>query len=337
MKMFNQILQNLNLKDEDKLKFLFVSLMAVLAFWGRQPEVSTFAVSEEAVRLRVEVAGSQPLQKISREPARAAQAAAVAVQLQELLPYRQNWDLGDPVLNVKSALARSLSNNLEMYQLHADVRWPLASLTKLMSAVVASEEVGLEKVALISETAVAAEGIAGNFRAGESYTISDLVKAMLLVSSNDAATAIAEFYGTENFVNRMQMKARELGMHQTTFVDPTGISFLNQGTITDLEKLVRYIDEYHPEIFQITASKDGVLVEKTKGVERILLNINAFVGSRPDFIGGKTGFTNEANGNLISLFNYRGYKLLFIVLGTDDRFGQTDLLYNWVKEVYAFN
>jgi D-alanyl-D-alanine carboxypeptidase len=163
------------------------------------------------------------------------------------------------------------------------------------------------------------------------------VKAMLLVSSNDAATAIAEFYGTENFVNRMQMKARELKMHQTTFVDPTGISFLNQGTVADLEKLVRYIDERHPNLLQITASKEGMLREMTRGNERILLNINAFVGTRPDFIGGKTGFTNEANGNLISLFNYRGYKLLFIVLGTDDRFGQTDLLYNWVKEVYAFN
>lgn len=338
MKMINQILQNLNLKDEDKLKFLFVSLMVVLAFAGRRAEVeSELAASGKAAPLQAVVTRSSSVRKIPQDSARTTQAAAAAMQFQELFPYRQNWEMGDPALHVKAAMAKSLNNNLEMYQLNADTRWPLASLTKLMSAVVAAEDVGFDKLATISETAVLAEGIAGNFQVGESYAIGDLVKAMLLVSSNDAATAVAEFYGTENFVNRMQMKARELGMGQSTFVDPTGISFLNQGTIADLEKLVRYIDERYPDLLKITASREGALLERTKGVERTLLNINAFVGTRPDFIGGKTGFTNEANGNLISLFNYRGYKLLFIVLGTNDRFGQTDILYNWVKEAFAFN
>jgi len=338
MNMLNQILQNLNLKEEDKLKFLFVSLMAVLAFMGRHNEGGEPALRASASPLQVAVTEHFSPRADLPEPARNSQTAAVTAQFQELLPYRHNWDVNEPVLRAKAAMARSLNNNLAMYQFNSDVRWPLASLTKLMTAVVAVEDVGLEKVASVSETAVATEGIAGAFQAGESYVVGDLVKAMLLVSSNDAVMAIAEFYGTENLVQRMQMKARELGMSQTTFVDPTGISFLNQGTIADLEKLVRYIDERHSNLFAITASKEGMLFEKTKRIERKLLNINAFAGgSRTDFAGGKTGFTNEANGNLISLFNYRGYKLLFIVLGTDDRFGQTDLLYNWVKEAFAFN
>ena len=76
-----------------------------------------------------------------------------------------------------------------------------------MSAVITIEDVGLNKEVDISEFAIASEGVAGKFEAGEKYLAGELVKAMLLVSSNDAAAAIAEFYGKDNFVKQMQSKA----------------------------------------------------------------------------------------------------------------------------------
>ena len=123
---------------------------------------------------------------------------------------------------------------------------------------------------------------------------------------------------------------------QTSFSDPTGLSYLNQGTIEDLSKLVRYIYKNHPEIFQITANAKVSIFEETKKISKELTNINNYT-ARPEFFGGKTGFTDQAKSNLITIFNYQGHKLLLIVLGTRDRFGQTDLLYNWIKNTFVFN
>ena len=251
--------------------------------------------------------------------------------------YRKNFDFAEPALKVKAAVAKDLESETDFYRLNSGERWPLASLTKLMTAVIAREEVGINKITAISKSAVASEGPAGNLEVDEQYSVEDLIKTMILVSSNDAAEAIAEFYGTEKFVDAMQIKSSLLEMSQTTFVDPTGISFLNQSAIEDLEKLVSYIYSKHPEIFEISRQPKTVISEKTKAIKKELLNINNFVfNGHPDFLGGKTGFTDQAGGNLISIFNHQGHKILIIVLGTDDRFGETEKLYNWIKEAYGF-
>ncbi|MBI4991632.1 MAG: D-alanyl-D-alanine carboxypeptidase [Candidatus Harrisonbacteria bacterium] len=328
---------------DDQLKFLFVALMVAMAFWGRgdRNDLEKTALQEN-IKTTSLAAQVQPVfihtKSFLLKPSSIGQSGSlVDAPIKETVPYRKDWNIADPELKVKAAAVRDLDYGSDFYSSNADVRWPLASLTKLMSAVIATEDIGLEKRVVISESAIAAEGISGNLEVGEQYSAGDLVKAMLVVSSNDAATAVGEFYGLDNFVKKMRDKAVELRMDQTVFADPTGISYLNQGSIEDLEKLVKYIDKNHPEIFKITTNQKVDLRELTKGISKELLNINGFASSRPDFIGGKTGFTNEANGNLISLFNYQGHRILIIVLGTDDRFGQTDILYNWVKEEYEFN
>ena len=184
---------------------------------------------------------------------------------------------------------------------------------------------------------MATEGIAGNLQLGGQYSVSDLVKAMLVLSSNRAAMAVADSYGFPQFVEKMRVKAVSLNMAQTDLIEPTGLSSGNQSTIGDLEKLISYIYKNHPEIFVITRQKTVVLSELAKNRSEEFLNINAFAQSRNDFWGGKTGYTDQAGGNLITIFEHEGRKLLFIVLGTDDRFGQTDLLYNWAKRAFSFN
>lgn len=245
-------------------------------------------------------------------------------------PIRTDWTLIEPALKVKSAVAKDLDSGVDMYRLNSEERWAFASLTKLMTAVIALENVGADNTVTISEEVMKVDGVAGNIRLGEKYKVRELVTAMLTVSSNKAAAAIADFYGDQKFTDEMQMKASALGMMSTTFVEPTGLSFLNQGSVSDLEKLVSYIYENHPEIFEITRQK----VAEFHGTK--LLNINSFAQSRSDFWGGKTGYTDKAGGNLISIFSHENRKLLFIVLGTDDRFGQTDLMYNWVKKAFIF-
>lgn len=206
----------------------------------------------------------------------------------------------------QSALARELHGETVFYELNSRQRWPIASLTKLMTAVVALEKLGTTK------------------------EVSDLVKGMMLISSNEAADQLATQHGQENFVNAMNDKARELEMRQTSFFDASGLSFLNQSTVTDLYKLVNYITLKHPQVFQWSREKELMI----GGLK--YTNINKFVG-RKDFLGGKTGYTDEASGNLISIFSTSKKPMLIIVLGAPDkieRFEQTKNLLEWISQYY---
>lgn len=202
-------------------------------------------------------------------------------------------------------------------------RWPIASLTKLMTAVVALEAIPANEVITISEEAIATEGISGSFTAGEKFKLNDLLKTMMLVSSNDAAAAIAAHIGEDEFIAAMNKKANDLGLTDTGFVDPTGLSVKNQSTVIDLLRLTEYVRNFKPEILAMTKKTKDTIVEVKTGKRRTVVNINTFAG-RSDFLGGKTGSTPEAGGNLISVFKVAGEPKIIIVLGALDRFAETE-------------
>jgi|SRR3989344_603937 len=326
--------------NHNQLKIVFVLSMVVFAVIAKvdRDDLRKTAIQDTISDTSL-VAAAKPIVSNSKKFPQASDLLDSVKTSPSMLPfYQRNWDIPEPQLQVKAALVSDISEEGDiLFRWQSNNYWPLASLTKLMAAVIAIEEVGFDKIVTISETAVSAEGIAGNFSPEEQYSVSDLVRAMMMVSSNDAASAIAEFYGANAFVDRMQIKAAALGMGQTTFADPTGLSFLNQGTAEDLEKLVGYIYNKHPVIFKMTAEKTAIISEKISRISRQLVNINPFSATKPDFRGGKTGFTDQAGSNLISLFDQDGHTILVIVLGTQDRFGQTELLYNWFKKAYIFN
>ncbi|MDP3998989.1 MAG: serine hydrolase [bacterium] len=240
-----------------------------------------------------------------------------------------------PATNVQAALVEDLDTGTDLFDLKSDARWPIASVTKLMTIVIALENVGRDKHIPISEKAFNTEGESGKFKIGEIYKTGDLIKASLVVSSNDAAQAIADFYGESNFISAMAEKAGALGMSQTNFSEVTGLSFLNQSTARDLEKLVKYILKTHPDIFDTTRLKEVVITDVNNNNGKTLTNINVFAG-RPDFLGGKTGFIDAAGKNQISIFQHQGHRILIIVFGAEIRFEQTELLYNWMKSAYTF-
>ncbi len=242
----------------------------------------------------------------------------------------RDWGVLDPKVDVAAALVKDLDSGYIFWNKDSSHRWPIASLTKLMTAIVALEQLDTSKEIIVSQNAVTVAGGAGDLKINGSYKIDDLLKIMLLASSNNAATALAEaYFSSEEFVKVMQTKARELGMSQTTLFDPTGLSVSNQSNSNDLAMLANYILKNHPEIFKITTQKNY----------KDIKNINLFAG-RPDFLGGKTGFLEEAGGNLISIFKYKdgkfNFPLLIVVLGSKDRFNDTQVLLDWIKEAYSF-
>lgn len=258
---------------------------------------------------------STPEQEIKSEP---------PVKENLSLQKSNNIEIKQPAISAEVALVKYLDSNVSIFEFNAYKHWPIASLTKLMTAVVFIENGDLNKEITINKDILETEGEAGNFKIGEIFKAEDLIKAMLIVSSNDAAVALAKTKGF-SFIGLMNQKAKEINMNGTNFDDPTGLSFLNQSRVSDLAKLVSYIYYNHPEIFEITREKTAEIFDFNSGTKRILVNSNTFAG-QPDFIGGKSGYTDVSNGNLISFFNKNNRPVLIIVLGSEDKFGDTERL-----------
>ncbi|MEK7553127.1 MAG: hypothetical protein AAB504_00325, partial [Patescibacteria group bacterium] len=147
---------------------------------------------------------------------------------------------------------------------------------------------------------------------------------------NDAAVALAEEEGKENFSALMNQKAKELGMKDTYYEESTGLSFLNQSTADDLTKLAAYIYNNHPQILEISRQKQVEITELKSKKSRKLLNINRLAG-QPDFIGGKTGYIDESGRNLVAFFNKDNKIILTVVLGAENAFDETKKMLNCYK------
>ena len=233
-------------------------------------------------------------------------------------------------LKSRTALIKYIDYNFNLFAFNSQKRWPIASVSKLMTSVIALEKIGKEKEITISASAVATEGTTGGFKEGEIFKIEDLIKAMMVVSSNDAAVALAEEEGKENFSALMNQKAKELGMKDTYYEESTGLSFLNQSTADDLTKLAAYIYNNHPQILEISRQKQVEITELKSKKSRKLLNINRLAG-QPDFIGGKTGYIDESGRNLVAFFNKDNKIILTVVLGAENAFDETKKMLNCYK------
>ncbi|HBI25603.1 MAG: D-alanyl-D-alanine carboxypeptidase [Candidatus Wolfebacteria bacterium GW2011_GWC2_39_22] len=238
-------------------------------------------------------------------------------------------------VSAREGLVSYLNTDTTLFDRKTEGRWPIASITKLMTAIVATE-LEMEKQTIeITEAMRATEGEAGNFKTGERVSGTDLLVSMLLVSSNDAAEAFAQTYGRDAFVRRMNTKAQELRMHNTHYTDPSGLSPMNQSTPNDLYTLAGYLYTAHPDLLKITQQKKATITDLATNRKRVLATINEFAGQalfansgRVTFVGGKTGYIAEAegNGNLLTVFTYNKQPFVIVVLGSPDRFGETRTL-----------
>jgi D-alanyl-D-alanine carboxypeptidase len=128
----------------------------------------------------------------------------------------------------------------------------------------------------------------------------------------------------------MKNQAVAWGMFNTYFGDPTGLSSANQSTLDDLEIFMGHIWREYPGILAYSKNSIKTLTDSVTGKPVVIYAINKFA-SRPDFLGGKTGYTDIAKENLISVFNVNNRTVLTIILGSDDRFGDTEILLGWAK------
>ncbi len=318
--------------------FLFTGiLLALVLFFNTDSDAKNDLSYQENIKNSSLTASAKSLTFNSSEEFVKDQKdnSALKSENEEKKPIKKE-SIGNPVLTTEVAFVKDLESKKELFGLSTEKRWPIASITKLITGIVALEKISPDKIVPISQSAIDIDDSKlGNLSAGENYSIKDLVKIMLFISNNKAATAIAEFYGQEKFIDEMNLEAKKIGMTQTEFSDPTGLSFQNQSTTEDLTKLTEYILKEKPEIFEYVKSKEMWAVELKSNLTKFFTNINYFSG-REDFLGGKTGFIDSSGENLLSVFNYQGHKILVIVLGSENRFSDTETLFEWVKKSYEF-
>lgn len=247
--------------------------------------------------------------------------------------FRRVGGTPPPAIAVQAALVADLTTGTQFMSENATERWPLASVTKLMTATVVLDKLDPAQKITITEDAFNADTSEKNLHVGDTYTVTDLLRFLLLPSSNVAAEALADAYGRAQFIAEMNARAAAWGMTDTHYADPSGLSVGSQSTATDLVFLAQKIYADYPEILEITRTPQVMVTELGSGAQVAVKNINEFSGEA-DFIGGKTGYTDQADGNLLSLFSYQGHPIVVIVLGTDEnaRFPNTEALYNWFTE-----
>lgn len=215
-----------------------------------------------------------------------------------------------------------------IFEKNADKKRAIASITKLITALVAEEIYQSDQILFVSKRAVEQENQAGQLRAGEALSVNQLMHIMLIESSNDAAFALAEGIternstttNKEHFVYLMNKKAREIGLKNTFFNNPSGLNGMeNYSTAYDLVKLASYILKNHPEIFEITRYQSWrAIYPNGKTHHYITENTNKLLEEIPGIIGGKTGYTEEAGGCMILILRRSDNNhLINVILGAD--------------------
>ncbi len=220
-------------------------------------------------------------------------------------------------INSPAYIAVDLTTGKTLLSKNPDQARPVASVTKMMNAVVARENIDENQTITLTGEILKPLGNTPVLYAGLEITAENLLKAALIQSSNDAAEALAEIKGKETFVAMMNQKAKDLGMANTAFYDACGLDTRNHSTPADLAKLVDYVYKNHSEIFAIGKSNDFWLPDKT-GTWMKFQNVNNFYPLAA-FVGGKTGYLVEAKQTIASVFKVNGKPVAIVVLYSTNR------------------
>ena len=225
----------------------------------------------------------------------------------------------------KSALLMDVGTGQVLYEQNAHQPLPPASVTKIMTMLLIMEAIdsgviGYDDTVTVSETAAAKGGSQVYLKVGEQMTVQDMLKAIAVSSANDCACAMAEHLcGSEGaFVERMNQRAKELGMEHTHFVNCTGLdddpaAAQHLTCAWDIGLVSRELLGKHPDIQKFTT----IWMDSLRGGTFGLSNTNKMVRFYPGCTGLKTGFTSAAGYCLSASAEREGLHLVAVVMGCD--------------------
>ncbi|OGZ65801.1 MAG: hypothetical protein A3C50_00905 [Candidatus Staskawiczbacteria bacterium RIFCSPHIGHO2_02_FULL_43_16] len=232
-------------------------------------------------------------------------------------------------ISAQSYLVVDVDSNTVISQKNITQSHSIASITKLMNALVAVENTSGNESIILQEEMLKPQGYSPSLFLKLTVTVKNLLKASLIQSTNDAAQALTYVVGNDKFIRLMNGRARQLGMDDTYFYDAHGLDPSNRSTVVDITKLLTYLYNNHPDILEITKENDFQLPDPT-GKLLTFKNLNAF--SRvAEFIGGKTGYLPQARQSFAGLFDLNGKTVAIVLLYSNNRQTDTQKLIDWVK------
>jgi D-alanyl-D-alanine carboxypeptidase (penicillin-binding protein 5/6) len=252
----------------------------------------------------------------------------------------------NPNIQAKSAYLLDVESSYPLFAKNENEQVPIASTTKLMTAVIARKTYQLTDIATTSERAASINGSKILLRVGEKMDVKSLLTGLLIQSGNDAAMALAEHMGLEAFVAAMNDEAAFLGMTGTVFKDPAGLDDQGHSTARDLAILAAYVirDDVIQSIVQTTqttvTSSDGSRIHAIESSNRLIKSDHPLYV--PEATGLKTGFTPDAGHCLVASATKNGRAIVSVILHTNNASNEASAqesrkLLNWGFATYSWD
>lgn len=244
-----------------------------------------------------------------------------------------------PVIEAHSSIAMDNQTGEILYEKSAHERRQIASITKLMTAIIILEENDLNSVVTVSAKANGEDGSQMFLRTGEKITVENLLYGLIINSANDAAITLAEFNAetVDKFVEKMNQKALSLGLINTHFQNPVGFDHRqNYSSAYDVAKLSRYA--YQKQFIQKAAEIKELKIQSVdQAYTHELESTNELLGSYLNIKGLKTGHTDQAGLCLVSIAeNDQYHDIITVVLGSPARFRESKILIDWTFRAYIW-
>jgi len=247
-----------------------------------------------------------------------------------------SYALRPPQVQAKQYLVADLTNNFVFTEKGKTEVVPIASVTKLVTALTAAEYINLDKAVTITEDMLATTSLP-RLEVGRKYTTYELLYPLLLESSNEAAVALSKIMPGNSFVNSMNKKALAIGMTHTHFMDPYGGASGNTSSAEDLFQLSKFLYTNRSFVLKLSA---GTLTTSAYDAPDFydLQNFNIFAGE-PNFIGGKIGKSTAAGETMVALFNLTNngvtHPIAIVALGSPNIEADIRTLYTYAKTNFS--
>lgn len=236
-------------------------------------------------------------------------------------------------VSAETAILMDVESGRVLYEKAADKKMRIASITKIMTAILAIESGKMDEKVKVSSRAVHAEGSSIYLKQGEKIKLEDLVYGLMLRSGNDAAVAIAEHVGgsVEGFVFLMNQKAQEIGMRNTVFANPHGLDDHENhfSTAYDMALLTKYAmgnETYR----KISGTKKHRAPNPDEKWDRSWKNKNKLLTGLYQYsTGGKTGYTKRAKRTLVSTASKDGHDLIAVTLNGPNDWNDHIAMFEW--------
>lgn len=255
----------------------------------------------------------------------------------DLVPQPISDGTPPPLISARAAFIFDPSSGTVLYQKNPDTRLFPASTTKIMTALVSLDTYHLGDVINVN-TGKGVVGHSVDLQNGAHFTVSDILKALLISSGNDAALTLAENHpgGYQWFVSDMNRKAKELNLSNTTFTNVSGLEDVNhKTTVHDLALLAKVAIE-EPFIKDTVSKTEDTITDTTGTFNYHLETTNQLLGKIDGLIGLKTGWTENAGECLVTYTVRDGHSIIAVVLGSVDRFGESAALINWTFSSHSW-